>query len=85
MYIIKKNVANNLFDFLINPHKKNGSNENIPDLSLIRNKLHISVVKRVKMNEKEIENCNSALNTIGFIIKINVAKYLFSLFKNIKK
>ena len=48
VYIIKKNVANNLFDFLINPHKKNGSNENIPDLSLIRNKLHISVVKRVK-------------------------------------
>ena len=85
IYVIKKNIAKNLFDFSKNDQKKEKSNENIPDLSLIRSKLRVSVVKRVKMNEKEVENYKSALNSIAFIIRISVSKYLFSLLNKIKK
>ena len=54
---------------------------NIPDLNYIRNKLHVSIVKRIKMTEEEINKCNDCFNIISLVIKKHFYNYFVQLYR----
>ena len=74
----KINKRNKYYNFVkIN----NNLNTNIPDLDYIRNKLHVSIVKRIKMTEEEINKYNDCFNIISFVIKKHFYKYFLQYYK----
>ena len=54
----------------------------IPDLSYIRNKLHVSVVKRIKITEDEINKYYNSINVISNVIKGNIYKHFLNIYRN---
>lgn len=64
--------------------KINKDTEGIPDLSYIRNKLHISIVKRVKVTKEEMKKYNDSINKIFYLIKRNIFRYFINLYKKNK-
>ena len=77
-YVLKDNYYLN---------KRNGNmNEvdinEIPDLSYIRNKLHVSVVKRIKITEDEINKYYNSINVISNVIKGNIYKHFLNIYRN---
>ena len=56
--------------------------EGIPDLSYIRNKLHVSIVKRIKITEDEIKNYKNCINIISSIIKKHIYRYFLNQYRN---
>ena len=56
--------------------------EGIPDLSYIRNKLHVSIVKRIKITEDEINMYKNCINIISSIIKKHIYRYFLNQYKN---
>jgi len=61
----------------------NGGDINeIPDLSYIRNKLHVSVVKRIKITEDEVNKYYNSINVISNVIKGNIYKHFLNIYRN---
>ena len=56
--------------------------DGIPDLSYIRNKLHVSIVKRIKITEDEINKYNTFVEIISSTIKKYIYKYLINQYRN---
>ena len=66
--------------YLHNNNKNNDSDDldEIPDLNYIRNKLHVSIVKRIKITEDEINKYKDFINIISSGIKKNIYKHLMN-------
>ena len=75
-YMEDKNMNSNKKNKKIN---KDFEFVGIPDLNYIRNKLHVSVVKRIKITEEEINKFKEGFNIIDSIFR----KYFFKNFFNI--
>ncbi len=75
------NIIKQNYYYKDNKNKKKDDSNEIPDLSYIRNKLHVSIVKRIKMTEDEIKKYKNAINTISSVVKKHIYKYFINQYR----
>ena len=56
--------------------------DELPDLDYIRNKLHVSVVKRIKITEEEINKFKQCFNILNSVIKKHIYKFFIKQYRN---
>ena len=83
--IFKKILIKNIFHLIKERYYLKNENDNelngLVDISYIRNRLHISIIKRIPINGDEINKYQIGLKIIPYIIKRHIYRYFIILSK----